>query len=540
MLSLSLAILAAAAPVDAVIVNARIWSDGRTGFASFAAIQNGRFTYVGAPKSELRKVAKSVIDANGAIVIPGIIDSHIHLIGGGESLSTLNLRPAKSRADFVSLVESWAKNLPADQWIVGFGWSVESWPEKEPPTRNWVDGVSGGRPLLLERMDGHSALANTEALRRAGIDRDGPADPPGGVIERDANGEPTGILKESATGLVSRLIPPRTKRQILGDLEGAAAHLNSLGVTAVCDIPGGDISVYEELAKRPNPTLRIFLYPTAPNWTAAIPSLKAKRLREGWVELKGLKAYMDGSLGSRTAYMREPFSNNDPAKRDWRGLPMPGALDGTYAKYFRAASSDGLQAIVHAIGDEGNHLLLDLLKANYPNLNSARCRSEHAQHLLPSDIPRFAELGVIASMQPYHKADDGRYAEGHIGAERCHTSYAYKMLLDAGVVLAFGSDWPVVDANPFLGIEAAVTGRILTGKIWEPQNSITVAEALRAYTSSAAYAAFEEREIGRIEPGYRADFVILSGTPFGPVKSWESIRPRATYVEGRRVFPKAK
>lgn len=536
MFSLSLALVAATAPVDAVIVNARIWSDGRPGFAEFAAIQGGRFTYVGSPKPELRRAAKTIIDAAGATVIPGIIDSHIHLMGGGESLSTLNLRPARSRNEFVDMVRSWASALPADQWIIGFGWSVESWPDKAPPTRHWVDRFSGGRPLLLERMDGHSALANSEALRRAGIDRNGPPDPPGGVIDRDADGEPTGILRETAVGLVSRLIPPKTKSQILKDLERAATHLNSLGITAVCDIPGADLSAYEELAKRSNPTLRIFLYPTVSNWTQTIPTLKAKRFREGWVELKGLKAYMDGSLGSRTAYMREPFSNNEPERKDWRGLPMPGAMNGDYAKFFKAASTNGLQAIVHAIGDEGNHLLLDLLRDNYTNLASGRCRSEHAQHLLPTDIPRFAQLGVIASMQPYHKADDGRYAEGHIGAERCHTSYAFKMLLDAGVVLAFGSDWPVVDANPFLGIEAAVTGRIMTGSIWEPQNNITVAEALRAYTSSAAYAAFEEREIGRIEPGYRADFVILEGSPFGRRNSWATIRPRATYVEGRRVY----
>lgn len=540
MLSLSLALVAVSAPVDTVIVNARIWSDGRTGFASFAAIQNGRFTYVGAPNEALRKAAKTTIDAGGALVIPGLIDSHIHLLKGGESLMSLNLRSAASRTEFVAMVESWAKGLQRDEWVLGSGWSVESWPVKDPPNRLWVDSASGGRPLFLSRMDGHSALANTEALRRAGIDRNGPPDPPGGVIERDANGEPTGILKETAMGLVRRLIPPRTKAQMLSDLFRASEHLNSLGITAVCDIPNVDLSLYEEFARQRNPSIRIFLYPTTPDWVRSIPLFKRAKLRSDWVELKGLKAYMDGSLGSRTAYMREPFSNNEPSRKDWRGLPMPGALNGDFARFFRAASANGLQAIVHAIGDEGNHLLLDLLKANYSGLQAARCRSEHAQHILPEDISRFAQLGVIASMQPYHKADDGRYAEGHIGAERCHTSYAFKMLLDAGVVLAFGSDWPVVDANPFLGIEAAVTGRIMTGQIWEPQNNISVAEALRAYTSSAAYAAFEEREIGKIEPGYRADFVILDGSPFEPVKSWGEIKPKATYVEGRRVFPKPK
>ena len=200
------------------------------------------------------------------------------------------------------------------------------------------------------------------------------------------------------------------------------------------------------------------------------------------------------------------------------------------------ASASGYQAIVHAIGDEANHLLLDLLEKNYDNIKDGRCRSEHAQHLLPTDIPRFGKLGVIASMQPYHKADDGRYAEKHIGAERCHSSYAYKSLLNAGATIAFGSDWPVVDLNPFLGMEAAVTGRILTGEIWEPQNNISVEEALRAYTSSGAYAAFAEKQIGQIAPGFHADFVILNQSPFGSNVDWKAIKPSEVFVEGRSVF----
>lgn len=524
-------------PADLVIENARIWSDGQVGFAEFAAIDDGRFVYVG--KTNPRRVGPNTkrIDAKGKVVIPGLIDSHIHMLGGGAGLQKLDLRPAKNKEDFIRLVKEFADKLDPKAWIDGRGWSVESWPVQDPPRKEWIDAVSGGRPALLERMDGHSALANSAALKLAGIDKNGPKDPPGGLIDRDADGEPTGILRESATGLVERLLPSPTPTEMLRDLKLAIKHANQHGITAVSDITGlGALQVYQELKKEPM-TMRFFLYPSVGNWTAAIPVARAFKATPGWLEIRGFKAYMDGSLGSHTAYMHEPYPNNPPDKgKDYRGLPMPGATDGTYAKNFASASKAGYQAIVHAIGDEGNHLLLELLQKNYEGLADARCRSEHAQHLLPGDIPRFAQLGVIASMQPYHKADDGRYAEKHIGAERCHSSYAYKRLLDAGVVLAFGSDWPVVSLNPFLGMEAAVTGKILTGDIWEPQNNIPVTEALRAYTSSAAYAMFAEKEIGRIAPGYRGDFVILNHSPFDPGVDWGQIRPEAVYVEGRSAL----
>jgi predicted amidohydrolase YtcJ len=306
----------------------------------------------------------------------------------------------------------------------------------------------------------------------------------------------------------------------------------------VSDIPGvEDMTAYATIAKNPIPSMRFYLYPSGGDWQAEINMAKKFPAVPNWLEIKGLKAYMDGSLGSHTAYMHDPFTYNPPDKpEDFRGLPRPGALDGTYAKNFKLASANGYQAIVHAIGDEANHLLLDLLEKNYANLTSSRCRSEHAQHLLPSDIQRFADLGVIASMQPYHKADDGRYAEKHIGPERIHTSYAYKQLLDAGAVVAFGSDWPVVDLNPFLGMETAVTGRIMNGTIWEPQNNISVGDALRAYTSSGAYAAFAETRIGRIAPGFHADFVVLNHSPFGSNVEWKSIKPSEVFVEGKLVY----
>jgi len=263
---------------------------------------------------------------------------------------------------------------------------------------------------------------------------------------------------------------------------------------------------------------------------------KSFRGKPGWMHLRGFKSYMDGSLGSRTAYMREPFLDNEPGRKEWRGLAMPGMIDGGYENQCRTAQAAGLQAICHCIGDEGNHQFLNILQKAYPNLRSARCRDEHTQHLLPSDIPRFGQLGVIASIQPYHKADDGRYAEPRLGIERCRSSYAFKSILDSGGTVVFGSDWPVVSNNPFLGMEAAVTGKILDGRFWMTQENLTVAEALRCYTSRGAYAMFMENEIGKIAPGFRADFIVLNESPFAPNPKWDQIKPEIVVVEGKKIM----
>ncbi len=532
------ACVAQPAPADLVIENGRIWSDGRVGFAEFAAVRDGRFVSVGRSDPGLVGPATVRIDAAGRVVVPGLIDSHIHLLSGGVGLSRLRLRKATSREDFVRRVAVWARDLEPGAWILGGRWSVESWQRPQPPVKEWVDPVSGDRPLYLSRMDGHSALVNSAALRLAGITRSGPPNPEGGVIDRDPQtGEPTGILRESAMDLVSRHIPAPTLDEQVRALRRAMTEAVRHGITAVSDIPDlDDLPAYQGLADSGDLPMRLFLYPTASDWLVAARTVKGFRGRRGWVEIKGFKGYMDGSLGSRTAYMREPFLGNAPGKESWRGLLREGIEDGQLARNAAAARDAGFQTSAHAIGDEANHLLLVTLAATYDDLPSARCRSEHAQHLLPQDIAQFGRLGVIASMQPYHKADDGRYAESYIGPERSRSSYAFRSLLDAGAVVAFGSDWPVVSLNPFLGIEAAVTGRTLDGKRWQTQENIPVAEALRCYTSRGAYAVFAENDLGRIAPGYRADFVILDRSPFGGDVDWPAIKPVAVYVEGRRVF----
>jgi predicted amidohydrolase YtcJ len=522
-------------PADLVVENARIWSDGRVGFAEFAAVRDGRFVYVGTRQSDLIGEHTDVVNAGGRVVIPGLMDSHIHMLGGGTQLLELQLRDALSQWEFVTRVSRYAADLPRGAWILGGRWSTESWAEPRQPTRSWVDDVSDGHPLLLKRMDGHSALVNSQTLALAGITRVGPPDPVGGVIDRDPEtGEPTGILRDAAIDMVSMHVPAVTLQSKVTSLRRAEREALANGITAVSDIPDlVDLPAYARLAEV-GAQIRFFLYVSDDDWDAALEAMKDFPQRPGHVEIRGLKAYVDGSMGSRTAYMREPFLGNDSARPDWHGLLHAGVDGGGLAADIRRARRAGLQPIAHAIGDEANHMLLNALAEVYgDDLAAARCRAEHVQHLLAEDIARYGQLGVIASMQPYHKADDGRYAESYIGRRRAQSSYAYKSLLDTGAVLIFGSDWPVVSLNPFLGIEAAVTGRILDGTSWQTQQNITVTEALRSYTSRAAWAVFAEDALGRIAPGYLADFVILDRSPFNPDVQWAKIRPVRVFVEGQ-------
>lgn len=533
---IALALFVQAAPADLVIENAVIWSDGRTGFAQFAAVVDGEFVYVGDRDESYIGSKTERIDAKGRVVIPGLIDSHVHMLSGGASLNQIHLRDAKDKADFIAKLKKWADDHPEQQWITGGRWSVESWDDKTEPTRFWLDEAVPDRPVFLSRMDGHSAVANSKAIGMAGLTKN-TKDPDGGRIVRDPNtGEPMGILRETAKGLVSRLIPGKSRSERASDLKQAMKYANSLGITSVSAITGtGSFAVYYQVAETDGFTVRFGMYPSMTRGNL-------ERIKENfktipyWLELKGVKVFMDGTLGSRTAYMREPFNNNPADGKDNVGLLMPAAKDGSIANMAEQCAQNGLQLIGHAIGDMGNHVLIDFFKGAWSDVRSARPRLEHAQHLLAEDIPEIGRLGVITSYQPFHKADDGRYAEAYIGEERSNSSYAYKDVLNAGGVLAFGSDWSVVTLDPYVGIKAAVTGQTLAGNFWQTQNNISVMEALRAYTSSAAYAMFWENKIGKIAPGFKADFVILNSSPFGVDPEWRNMKPVATYVDGKKVF----
>ncbi|HKQ48781.1 MAG TPA: amidohydrolase [Phycisphaerae bacterium] len=562
-----------------VVTNARIWTgDPKLPEANSLVVHEGRFVFVGddaRPESWRRRGFNTeVIDAKGARLIPGLIDAHLHLVSGGLQLSRLNLRDVPDRAAFIGAVAERVKKTPKGEWILGGRWSTESWPDPAQPTKEWIDAVTPDHPVLLSRMDGHGALANSVALKIAGIDRNGPSDPPGGQIERDpATGESTGILKDAAIDLVEKHIPPPTVRESRHALIAAMKEAHRHGITSVHTMSEWrELAPIEQYRNFDMLTLRVRFYVSEHDWPAYLDRVKAHK-GDDMLRVCGFKEYADGSLGSRTAYMADPYSDNPPDKKDWRGLPRPFIHSTNRSKTDPNRKSElhrlcqnvpPLSIAVHCIGDEANSIVLAIYARVFgnhfgppekrtpwidemgqvgvtgdgsPPSKSMRLRIEHVQHLLPSDIPRFAQFGVVASMQPLHKADDARYAEKAIGPERCKTSYAFRSLLDAGAHVAFGSDWPVVSLNPFLGIHAAVTGESLDGKVFVPEQNITVEEALQCYTSGAAYAAGDDDRLGRIKEGYLADFAILDRDIFDvPAGELKSIGVKATYVGGRAVW----
>lgn len=542
-------------PADTVILDGKIWTGTEAPGAKTdasqptgIAIRDGRIIAVGRDAQVRAQIGENTktIDARGRRVIPGITDSHTHVISGGFQLARLLLRDVPGRAEFVQAVAAEAKTKKGGQWVLGGRWSVESWENPEPPKKEWLDPVTGDVPVYLTRMDGHQALVNSAALRLAGIDASGPPDPKGGEIQRDPKTrEPTGILKESAMELVGRLIPDATAAERYEAFRRAMRHANSLGVTAVHDMCSrDDLEIFGWAERDGMLTLRITAYLSVSDWPAYVDKVPTYDLNSDMVRLAGLKGFMDGSLGSRTAYMREPYSDATPETPYPRGQ-LTAEADPLESFQQRVALADarGLQVAVHSIGDEGNHLLLNAYETTLGQggRRDARHRIEHAQHLHVTDISRFSKLGVVASMQPFHKADDGRYAEKAIGKKRLEGSYAFRQLVDAGALLIFGSDWPVVTMNPFLGIDSAVNAKTLAGEVWLPSHSLTVDEALRAYTSLPPRAVHRDDRFGTIEVGKYADLVILAEDPFAiPQDRIGEVKVDQTILAGRTVFSRDK
>jgi predicted amidohydrolase YtcJ len=505
-------------PADLVVRNGLVWT-GVPGAAEAQAIAvaGDRIVAVGSDEEISSRIgpATRVIDAGGRRVIPGITDCHTHMVWGGLGLSRIDLRNAVDRTDFRNRIAAAVAKLHPGEWLLGGQWSVDSWDQPEFPTRQWIDDLTPGTPVCLTRIDGHQALVNSVALKFAAIDVDGPADPPGGEIVRDPKTrQPTGILKDAAMDLVTRRIPEPTVQEKKQALVRAMQHANRFGVTAVHDMSEpAELDAIALAHDEDLLTLRFTVYLSVSDWKANVEKVKNYRVHDDWLHVAGFKGFMDGSLGSRNAYLREPFDDATPETKYPRGM-LTAMADppSKFAAQILAADAAGLQPAVHAIGDEANHILLDLYEqvSAKAGAHDRRARVEHAQHLLPEDISRFARLGVIPSMQPHHKADDGRYAETALGHKRCASSYAFRSLLDSGAKLCFGSDWPVVTLSPFAGIATAVDARTLDGRVWFPEQSITAEQALTAYTVTAAYATHREDRLGTLEPGKLADIVILS------------------------------
>ena len=381
------------------------------------------------------------------------------------------------------------------------------------PTKELIDRHTPNNPVFVSRLDGHMALANSAALRMAGITKE-TSDPPGGTIVRDPKtGEPTGILKDDAQDAVYRVIPAATEAQRDEALKASLAEAARVGATSIQDItPWPDYDAYKRFRDAGRLSVRVYARTPMSQWQRQADAVARQGAGDDWLRLGGLKAFMDGSLGSTTALFFEPF-NDAP---NTSGLMVDDNIpEGKLKQNIKDADKAGLQCSVHAIGDKANNILLnyfeEVAKENGPR--DRRFRIEHAQHLLPADISRFAKLGVIASMQPYHAIDDGRWAEKRIGPVRIKTTYVFRSLLDAGATLVFGSDWFVAPLSPILGIHAAVTRQTIDGKNpngWLPEQKITVEEAVRAYTSSCAYAEFSEKNKGTLEAGKLADVVVLS------------------------------
>ena len=537
-----LAAAPAGPPADLVVVSARIWTgDPARPEAQALAVRGERLVAVGsdAEIGVLKGPKTVVLDGRGRRVVPGFIDCHTHMAGAGFDLLAVDLQHAKDPAEFTRLVAAYAAKQPPGAWLTDGIWDQTQWNPPVLPTKALLDPATGDRPTCLSRQDGHMVVCNSLALRLAGVTAATP-DPPGGVIVKDQRGEPTGVLKDAAADLVWKVRPPRTPAELEAALRTAMKSAARYGVTSVQDLPGGDgdVPAWAALRDAGELTVRVNYRPLLVEWRKA-KALQTSMKNDDWLRIGGVKAFMDGSLGSGTAAMFEGFTDEPGNRGVFAAEAIPlSAMEERIA----AADAAGLQVEVHAIGDRANHEILNVFerveKANGPR--DRRFRVEHAQHLLAADIPRFAALGVIASMQPYHAVDDGRWAEKRLGPERTKTSYAWRSLLDAKATLAFGSDYDVAPISPILGIAAAVTRRTIDGRNpggWVPAQRIGVEEALRAYTVSAAYAAFEEKDKGSLAPGKLADFVVLGADPLRvPPAELERIEVDATVVGGKTVY----
>jgi predicted amidohydrolase YtcJ len=529
-------------PADLILLSAKIWTGVPAHPSAEAlAVRGDRIVALGSNHDveTLRGPNTKVVDAKGCRVVPGFIDSHTHMTMGGLNLLAVDLRKTKDPADFTRQLAVFAKTRPAGIWLTDGPWDHEQWSPPRLPTKEMLDPATGDRPACLARQDGHMIVCNSLALAKAGITRATP-DPPGGVIERDGSGEPTGVLKDAAMDAIGRVRSPRTRDELVEGLRAAMKHAASLGVTSVQDLPGdaGDLDAWQLLRDRKEMTLRVNYRPSLSKWEGA-RRMQTSMKNDEWLRIGGVKGYADGSLGSTTALFFEPYADDRRTSGVYaaEAIPLSKLEDRVLA-----ADKAGLQVEIHAIGDRANAEILDLFDrvAQKNGPRDRRFRIEHAQHLRPADVPRFGAVGVIASMQPYHAIDDGRWAEKRIGRERCKTSYAFRSLLDARGKLAFGSDWDVAPLSPIAGIDAAVTRRTIDGKNskgWFPEQRIGVEEALRAYTATAAWAAFEEKEKGTLAPGRLADFVLLSRDILAiPTEEIVGTRVDVTVVGGRIVF----
>ncbi|HKM46284.1 MAG TPA: amidohydrolase [Terriglobales bacterium] len=528
---------------DLIIQNAHVWTvDASHPEAEAVAVLGDRIVAVGSSQQvdAWRGPHTRVVDAAGKRLLPGFDDAHVHFTDGGAQLDSVQLNDATSAQEFVRRIRERAAKSAKGEWLLGGDWDETKWSPAVLPTKELIDAATPETPVAVGRYDGHMVLANSLALKLAGITAQTP-DPAGGVIVRDRQGNPTGALKDAAEDLVFKVVPPPSHNQRRHAIERALEHAASLGVTSVQHMnpDPGDIAIYSELLEEGKLTTRIYAAPLITEVDDQVKIGFRRAFGGPYLRIGAVKSFADGSLGSGTAYFFEPFSDQ-PGNR---GLLNEGMQPISLMRdRMMRGDAAGLQFCTHAIGDAAISAILDI----YTEIEKAhgsrdrRWRIEHAQHMAAKDFDRFAQLHVIASVQPYHAIDDGRWAESRIGHDRASRTYAFRTFLDHGVRLALGTDWDVAPLNPMLTLYAATTRATLDGKNpkgWFPEQKLTIQEAIEAYTMGSAYAEFQEKEKGSITAGKLADMVLLSDDVLSidPVKI-RDVKVLKTWVGGKMTY----
>lgn len=520
------------------VINARIWTgDPDQPWAEAMAVKGEEIVLVGTSE-DVRKLfgdSSNVIDAKGQLITPGFNDAHIHFIDGGFGLSSVQLRDATTKKEFIARIGAFAKTIPAGTWILAGDWDHSHW-GGELPKAAWIDSITPNHPVFVQRLDGHMGLANSAAMKISKITA-ATKDIDGGTITRDPNSLPDGIFKDNAMGLIYKHVTEPSDDLKDRALNTAMDYVAEKGVTSIQNMgTWGDLEVFKRARK--NNALKVRVYNAVPlsSWKKLAEEVEKSGRGDNYLKIGGLKGFVDGSLGSHTAAFQKAFSDT-PADSGF----MVATVDELYNS-ISPADKAGLQLLIHAIGDKAIRELLNIFERveKENGKKDRRFRIEHSQHITAADFPRFGKLNIIASVQPYHAIDDGRWAEKYLGPERIKSTYAFKSLLDNKAVLAFGSDWFVAPPTPLEGIYAAVTRRTIDGKTpggWVPEQKITVEQALRAYTSGSAYASFDEKTKGVLKKGFLADFVILDNdiTTIAPEKI-RDVKVVTTVVGGKIIY----
>jgi predicted amidohydrolase YtcJ len=529
------------APADLVILGAHVWTvDENRPQARALAVRGERIVLVGGD-DEVRPLigpATRVVEGRGRLVLPGLHDAHTHFIRSGLEVGQLDLKDAATPEEFGRRIADFARTRPPGGWITGGNWDHERFPGGELPTAALIDRYVSDRPVFVTRYDGHMAVANAMALQAGGVKAE-TADPEGGAIVRKAGGrEPAGVLKDAAMALVDRARPAPSVADLAEGARKAFAEARRFGLTTIHDMLEGpaDLEAYEAVRAQGGQTARVYgRWPIA-QWAWLAERFRRQGPGDDLLALRSLKGFADGSIGSSTALFFEPYAD-DP-----RNMGLPSDHKDRLAEWGLAADAAGLQLSLHAIGDRAISDVLDLFERleRTHGRRDRRPRVEHDQHIHPRDYARHVPLGVIASMQPYHAIDDGRFLENRIGRQRTLSTYAFRSFLDAGVRVAFGSDWPVAPLDPIAGLDAAVNRQTLDGKHpegWYPEQKITLAQAVRAYTLEGAYAAFMEDRTGSLAPGKYADVIVLDRDLFAlPAREIRAAKVDLTVLGGRVVY----